>query len=301
MHIQKKPGAMAPAQNAVLAAGSLLAGVSRLRAMAGGTGGSGGAGGTPAAQPQAEQAPPFAGRRILVADDNPVNQEVAVRLLEKLGCRCEVAANGVQAVALQTARPCELVLMDCEMPELDGFEATRRIRAFEGRRGVPIIALTASTGQGEREQCLAAGMDDFLSKPIRPQMLGDMLARWLPAAAPAAPADEPASCEDELEAIHEMFGPDFGELAALYRKDGPPRLAALRGACAAGDGAYAAKVAHAFGGSSASIGATGLCALCKELESRAKAGMLDGAEARLEAIEAEFHRICGKLQALLGS
>lgn len=241
---------------------------------------------------------PFSGRRILLVDDNMVNQVVAARLLEKAGCKCDIAGGGAQAVEMQAAQGYELILMDCEMPEIDGFEATRRIRAAEGQaRHTPIIALTACTGQGEREQCLAAGMDDFISKPIRPQMLTDMLARWLPAGAIAAASA--SGCEDELEAIHDMFGADFAGLAALYTRDGSPRLAALGEAHAAGDWTKVAKVAHALGGSSASIGATGLSALCKELELRAKAGTLEGFESRMAAIESEYRRICNKLQSVL--
>ncbi|RZI43190.1 response regulator [Herbaspirillum sp. HC18] len=241
---------------------------------------------------------PFSGRRVLLVDDNMVNQEVAARLLEKAGCKCDVAGGGAQAVEMQVAQGYELILMDCEMPEVDGFEATRRIRATESpARRTPIIALTACTGQGEREQCLAAGMDDFLSKPIRPQMLNEMLGRWLPGGAPETASA--SVCEDELEAIHDMFGADFAGLAALYTRDGAPRLAALREAHAAGDWTKAAKIAHALGGSSSSIGATGLSARCKDLELRAKAGTLEGFEVRMAGIESEYRRICDKLQSML--
>lgn len=243
---------------------------------------------------------PFAGRRLLVADDNPVNQHIALRMLEKLGCKADVAANGLEAVDMHADAGYDLILMDCEMPEMDGFQATVRIREAEGAsRRTPVIALTACTGQGEREQCLEAGMDDFLSKPIRPRVLKDMLGRWLPQAT-AAPEETPVpECTDELDAVHEMFGADFSELAALYRNDSPPRIAKLGEALAAKDSTMVAKVAHAFSGSSASIGATGLSALCKELELRAKAGTLEGFEQRMTAIEAEYRRVSDKLQSML--
>jgi len=259
----------------------------------------GSAGGTALARKNSDAALPFSGCAVLVADDNPVNQQVAARMLEKHGCTCALAENGKQAVEMLAASCFDLVLMDCEMPELDGLQATMRIRESEapGRR-TPIVALTAATGPDEQEQCIAAGMDDFLSKPIRAQTLHDLLTRWLPrrAVAPDAPAP---TCEDELEAVREMFGADFGELAALYQNDGPPRLAAIREAFAAGDCARVAKVTHALAGSSASIGATGLSALCKELETAAKAGSLDAFEQRMTAIETEYARICSKLQSLL--
>ncbi|HYC43241.1 MAG TPA: response regulator [Noviherbaspirillum sp.] len=238
------------------------------------------------------------GYNILVADDNLVNQQVAARMLEKLGCKAAVAADGMQAVKMHTLTPFDLILMDCEMPVLDGLEATQRIRAAEGTaRRTPIIALTACTGQGEKERCLAAGMDDFLSKPIRPQMLGDVLARWL--ARPAASTVADSACEDELEEVKAMFGADFAELASLYQNDGGPRLAAMREAAAIGDCAKVAKVAHAFGGSCASIGATGLAALSKTVETAAKAGSLESFDQRMAGIENEYRRVCGKLQSLL--
>ncbi|CAG0978503.1 two-component system, sensor histidine kinase and response regulator [Myxococcaceae bacterium] len=130
----------------------------------------------------AEAAPAGEASTVLVVEDNLVNQRLAVRLLEKLGHRVEVATNGIDAVRLATTRPYGAVLMDCQMPELDGLEATRRIRAAEaaGRR-IPIIAMTANALQGDRERCLEAGMDDYLTKPVRPDELGSLLARWLAA------------------------------------------------------------------------------------------------------------------------
>jgi len=117
---------------------------------------------------------------ILVAEDNPVNQKVAVRTLEKLGFRAQVAANGVAALASLESASFDLVLMDCQMPEMDGFEATRRIRARERGTGarIPIIAMTANAMAGDREQCLGAGMDDYIAKPFNPQELVRLIERW---------------------------------------------------------------------------------------------------------------------------
>jgi PAS domain S-box-containing protein len=132
----------------------------------------------PAADP--ERRPPVAeGLRVLLAEDNPVNQTLAVRMLEKLGCCVDAVGNGHEAVAAVDRAEYALVFMDCQMPEMDGFEATAAIRHGEtGSRRVPIIALTASAMQGDREACLAAGMDDYLSKPLRPHDLERMLRRW---------------------------------------------------------------------------------------------------------------------------
>jgi CheY-like chemotaxis protein len=133
--------------------------------------------------------------RVLVAEDNPVNQRVAVRMLEKLGIRADVAANGHEAVDLFGLKPYDLILMDCQMPEMDGYHATREIRKRTppGRRPV-IIAMTADAMSGSRERCLDAGMDDYIAKPVRLQDLAAIIDKSLvPKAAPlAAPAPDPA-------------------------------------------------------------------------------------------------------------
>ena len=117
---------------------------------------------------------------MLVVEDNVVNQKVAVRLLEKLGCRVDVAANGLEAVELLAELAYDVVFMDCQMPEMDGFEATRTIRQREASSGhhVPIIAMTANAMQGDSEQCLAAGMDDYLSKPVSFEALAAAARKW---------------------------------------------------------------------------------------------------------------------------
>ncbi|MEO8450395.1 MAG: response regulator [Gemmatimonadota bacterium] len=117
--------------------------------------------------------------RVLLAEDHIVNQRLAVRMLERLGCRVDVAANGAEAVAMTTQFDYDLILMDCEMPELDGFEATAAIRNGAGRGSrTPIIAMTANAMAGDRERCLTAGMDDYLAKPVRPAELALMVERW---------------------------------------------------------------------------------------------------------------------------
>ena len=119
--------------------------------------------------------------RILVAEDNPVNQKVAVKMIEKLGYRVDIAGNGREAVAASERIPYDLVLMDYHMPEMDGFEATMKIRARElGVRHIPIIAMTANAMQEDRDRCMAVGMDDFLSKPVTSKSLAAVLDRWLP-------------------------------------------------------------------------------------------------------------------------
>jgi PAS domain S-box-containing protein len=123
--------------------------------------------------------------RVLLAEDNVVNQKVAARMLQKFGCRVDVAANGAEAVTMWRDLPYDIVFMDCQMPGVDGFEATRRIRTIEGtERRTPIVALTANAMRGDREACIGAGMDDYLSKPIDALQLRDLLLHWVPANLP---------------------------------------------------------------------------------------------------------------------
>jgi CheY-like chemotaxis protein len=137
-------------------------------------------------EPSAETVVP----RILVAEDNIVNQRVVVRMLERLGYAADVVANGVEAVAAVARFPYAAILMDCQMPEMDGYEATEAIRSHErgaagpGRR-VPIIALTANALAADRERCLLAGMDEYLAKPIRPDALVGALDRWATTSSPS--------------------------------------------------------------------------------------------------------------------
>jgi CheY-like chemotaxis protein len=129
--------------------------------------------------------------RVLVAEDNSVNQMVAVRLLERLGCRVDVAGNGAEAVQMATRLPYSLIFMDCHMPEMDGFEATVEIRRREnelGRTAMPIVALTASVLQEDRDRCVSSGMDDIIGKPVQPAELAQALRRFAPKGAAGAAA-----------------------------------------------------------------------------------------------------------------
>jgi CheY-like chemotaxis protein len=124
---------------------------------------------------------PLEGLRVLVAEDNAINSKLAVLMLGRLGCKVQTVGNGVEALAALTRGPVDVVLMDCEMPDMNGLEATREIRRREaGRAHTPIIAMTANAMDSDRQRCLDAGMDDYLSKPVRAQLLRTVLERWCP-------------------------------------------------------------------------------------------------------------------------
>jgi PAS domain S-box-containing protein len=148
---------------------------------------------------------PFAGCRALLAEDNLINQKLATRLLEKLGCRVDVAVNGVQADRLSASNVYDVIFMDCQMPEMDGFEATAEIRRREGdSRRTPIVAMTAYAMSGDRQRCLRAGMDDYVSKPIRPALLEQALYTWFAhrgGAARSGAQTEALSTEDDLQTL----------------------------------------------------------------------------------------------------
>ncbi len=253
---------------------------------------------------------PLAGFHLLAVDDNPVNLQVVTHMLHNLGASVDVAENGRQGVDMFIARPYALVLMDCQMPELDGYQAATAMRQFEqsmmglegidvAQQRVPILALTAHALEGEREKCLAAGMDDFLTKPLRASTLRERLTGWLvpDAVAPGYALDVPG--EDALEATRQMFGPKFGELAQLFMNDTPRRMAALESAVKGRDCARMADIAHTLSGSAGALGATTLASLCKQLELAMRSGALDGIDARRSAIACEYARLEARLSGML--
>ncbi len=254
--------------------------------------------------------------RILVAEDNQVNQKVAVRMLERLGYRADVAANGLEAVEALSRIPYAAVLMDVQMPEMDGYEATAEIRKREGEdtnRHTPIIAMTANAMQGDREKALEAGMDDYLSKPVKPEELDAVLERWVPkpdggeeASAPEEATDgnaAPGGATDPLDqsvlaGLRELGGPDLlEELRELFVEGVPPQLEALREAIRSGDAPSAQRVAHALKGSCGNIGALRMFTICAELEDVGHSGELESASVLIERLEAELRRVRAALEA----
>jgi PAS domain S-box-containing protein len=251
--------------------------------------------------------------RTLVAEDNIVNQKVAVCQLDKLGYRADVVANGRDAVDAVARIRYALVLMDCQMPEMDGVEATALIRKREGEqasRRLPIIAMTANAMQGDREKYLEAGMDDYLTKPVKQGELGAMLAKWIPGQSIPNEQKEPVSSETR-EPGHECV--DAAVLAELrqldmscgllstlitqFLEDIPTRLAALQDACQQGDAGALARVAHEVNGSSGNLGVWRMRQLCIELQALGKAQDLTKAGALLGQLVSEFELVRQRLMA----
>ena len=249
--------------------------------------------------------------RVLVAEDNVVNQKVATRLLEKFGCHVDVAANGKEALRMMDLLSYNLVFMDCQMPEMDGYQTTAEIRRREGAaRHTPIIAMTAHTMEGDRQRCLAAGMDDFISKPVAADELQALLKRWMtrfeqpheapvPGSGTAPPPDGPIDLAilASLRDPQEESEPDFlVELIDHFIRDAPPRLSALREAVTQGDAEGTAQIAHQFKGSCGVFGARLMTRLCGDLEERGRQKTLEGADAVVAQLESEFSRVQNALE-----
>jgi CheY-like chemotaxis protein len=208
--------------------------------------------------------------RILLAEDNVVNQKLATRLLERMGYRIDVASNGLEAVESVARQRYDVVLMDIQMPELDGLEATRRIIAADPTGDRPtIIAMTANAMDGDRAMCLAAGMDDYVSKPIRVAELTDALRRAWTSRQEAVDA-EPAAPVIDMNTYRELeatAGADFAaELVATFLEEAPSMLVELRTAYAASDAGTFRRVAHSIKSNGATFGAESLSNLARELE-----------------------------------
>jgi CheY-like chemotaxis protein len=276
------------------------------------------------------------GAYILLAEDNEVNQEVGVNMLQELGCRVDVAAYGLQAIEMLAQQNYDLVLMDCHMPQMDGFEATRLIRMREqieypqgelestNLSHIPIIALTANALQGDREVCLAVGMDDFLSKPFSLEQLRGTLTRWLPVSPiadelretdtlierallpsthvkqfdpmPREKADLSTVIEgdalDNIRALQRPGRPDLvGTVINKYLSSAPIMLQNLAQGVAQGDARAVQQAAHSLKSSSANVGAARLAGYCQELERLSRANQVDPAEGQLRELEAEYEAV----------
>jgi two-component system, sensor histidine kinase and response regulator len=218
----------------------------------------------------APAAAPPGGERVLVAEDNEVNQLVIETMLIKRGFAVDIAGDGAEALAKLAHGEYAAVFMDCQMPNVDGYEATGRIRA-QGLR-VPVIAMTAHAMAGDRERCLAAGMDDYMSKPLRPEALDEVLQRWLGVAPAEVVQAQPDEAIDALIDAARMrtFREDYpdivDQLLNLFLESTPPLLGELRTAIDGADGEEVRRAAHKLKGSCQNIGATFMATLCRSIE-----------------------------------
>jgi PAS domain S-box-containing protein len=247
--------------------------------------------------------------RVLLAEDNAVNQQLALRMLETLGYTADVAVNGLEALEALRRRPYDVVLMDVEMPEMDGLEAARCMhREWPGHERPRIVAMTANAMQGDREICLAAGMDDYVSKPIHLDDLAEALSRCTTRAVGVPEAPQPASAaahEDgvlDAEAFEQLRARAGDrafviDLVDTFLRDAPTLLETLRSALADAEAQRLRRAAHTLKSNGRLFGATTLAELCQELEAMAKAGSLAGAAELVARIDEEYARVADALQA----
>ncbi len=265
---------------------------------------------------------------VMVVEDNLVNQKVAMRMLQKLGCDPNVTVNGLEAIEALKKKKYDIVLMDCMMPELDGFEATKEIRSSFDKNSQPIIiAMTASILQSERDRCFDVGMDDYLPKPIDMETLFVTMMKWVKQRQTGdlrsrreeetldARAREPKErwCdlhrvllldEKRVSELRELGDGDdclLLELVEMFLRDGPERILTLRAALAAQDANAVQMISHALKGSSRNIGAAKFADYCQTLEAAAKADNIANAGGIADAIEAEFAKVHSTFQEFLST
>lgn len=248
--------------------------------------------------------PDSPGPRVLLVDDNAFSRRVTQTQLGRLGCSVDAAASGQEALAAIDRRAYDLVLMDCEMPNLDGRQTTAVIREREsGRRHLPIVAMTAHEAASERQRCLSAGMDGFLAKPARDEDLRAALARHtgLPPATPSQPGQsEPRLDQEALSTLRSLdaSSPGFlGQIVADFTHTAEDRLNAAVRAARAGDAAGLAAAAHSLRGSSALLGALGMAESCRCVEEDARRGDLAGAGDILARVKSEYEVVARALRA----
>jgi CheY-like chemotaxis protein/HPt (histidine-containing phosphotransfer) domain-containing protein len=253
-------------------------------------------------------------RRVLVVEDNEVNQALAVTIVAKLGYRAKVAGTGRDAVEALAHAAYGAVLMDCQLPVMDGYQATAEIRRREGTaRHTPIIAMTAAALPGDRERCLAAGMDDYLAKPVLVAGLQAALSRWLEGAVTTPTV---TGSVDWAQSAAEVLDPDrlaelshldstgngsalVGRLVDAFLASAPADLAELRAAIQRGDATALGCVAHRLKGAAGTLGSTGMVEVCEDVEALARAGRLPPADDLLWRLEQEFDRVTNVRDAVV--
>jgi signal transduction histidine kinase/CheY-like chemotaxis protein len=270
------------------------------------------------AQPSTPASESIIDARILLAEDNKVNQEIALAMLEDTGCHITLTENGRQALLMYNNEAFDVILMDCQMPEMDGFEATRILRRQEsesGARRIPIIALTANAISGDRERCLEAGMDDYIAKPFSRTELLTTLARWTQTSTTGHSAHQsaddtdnaatPVSIEtvlldpDALQALRALQRPGRPDVLTrvidVFMLDAPRLLAAMHDAVETGDIEALRHAAHTLKSTSANVGATALTAICRDIEQFARAADVPAAIAPVGGVMEELDRVLAAL------
>ena len=253
---------------------------------------------------------------VLVVEDNATNQMVAVGILEDLGYRVDVAGNGLEALEALARRDYAAVLMDCQMPEMDGYTATAEIRRRQGDTGrLPVIAMTAGAVEGDRERCLAAGMDDYISKPVKPEDIEQALGRWVLHAAgeragvaTARPGSVVAATtndgidDERLQVLRRMGPPDASLLPRLveaFASEAPTSLASLNNAHLSDDFEALRQGAHRLRGAAANLGATEVAMLCADLEALAATGSPGETTEMLTRLGTEIDHALERLRGFL--
>ena len=237
---------------------------------------------------------------ILLAEDNVINQRVAISILGKLGYSADAVANGQEAVKALGIIPYNIVLMDCQMPEMDGYEATGEIRNPNSKvldHKVPVIAMTANAMQGDREKCIEAGMDDYLSKPINPQELSDMLEKWIVKQGTSQQEETTAQNTESAENVFDkaslldrLMGDKklANEILGEFMEDVPRKFIALKEALDNGDAPSVQREAHTLKGASANIGAVALQEVANQIEVAGEAGDLAKAGSITSQLDKQF-------------
>jgi PAS domain S-box-containing protein len=243
--------------------------------------------------------------RILVVEDNVVNREVLLAQLKLLGYKAVAVENGVEAVEAVTRGGFHLVLMDCQMPVMDGFEATLHIREL-GHSDIPIVAITADAMPADRNRCLQAGMNDYLAKPVDFQRLSAVLGRWLPRGEngraalppPSQPTERPVKVFDGDALLRRVLGDRklAGTIVQSFLKDCPSQFKALRERIAAADGPAAGKQAHALKGAAATVSAEALAALAGAIEQAGIEGQMERCASLLSRAAKEYYDLRGALE-----
>jgi CheY-like chemotaxis protein/HPt (histidine-containing phosphotransfer) domain-containing protein len=236
--------------------------------------------------------------RILLAEDNIINQKVALRHLERFGYRADAVANGEEVLSALERIPYDLILMDVQMPEMDGFEATATIRRKERETGghIPIIAMTAHALKGDRERCLEAGMDDYVPKPIEPQSLIEVIARWVDKAGlgktggPLIESTEEKEVFDKKGALERLGGDEelLKEILGMFLDDAPNQIERMQKQLEAEDLFGLERQAHSLKGAVMNIGGNALEKVAFAIELAARNGELDKARLLVAKLQKEF-------------